>query len=175
MSIDFELQRASLYDHSMIQNMARFFLYEMSRYIPLESSKKVSLWSCDDTGMYNFYDLIDFFTEPDSSAYKVIVENELAGFVLTNKFSHTKKADVSISEFFIAAKFQRKGLGTNVACKILNDLNGTIEISTFKINKPAVEFWRNLFINNFSEKFEESEIYCDEPIDHKKIVWILKK
>jgi predicted acetyltransferase len=69
---------ATLEDYPAIQNMARFYVYEMSRECGLHSAD----WACPADGLYESFDFKQYFTPPDKKAYLVKVNEELAGFVL---------------------------------------------------------------------------------------------
>ena len=77
------LIEATLSDHPMIQNMGRFYVYDMSRYCGLSGS--VFDWSVPADGLFECIDLKKYFGCPDRFAFLFKVGEETAGFALINK------------------------------------------------------------------------------------------
>lgn len=102
---------ATLDDYQTIQNMARFYVYDMSRYCGLFYHG----WEFPANGLYECNDFKKYFEDPTCRAFLIKVSDELAGFVLINKICSIETVDWNMGEFFILAKFQRSGLGTIVA------------------------------------------------------------
>lgn len=142
--------------------MARFYVYDLSRYCGFESDEYD--WSLPQDGLYKATDYKKYFTSPDRKAYLIKVNNEIAGFVLLNKIGTTDKLDWNMAEFFITARFQNKGIGKQVAQQIWQMHQGLWEVSALPENKSAITFWRNA-INEFTRGNYQEEIKLAQ-IDH---------
>ncbi len=58
----------TLSDYPVVQNMARFYVYEMSRDCGLDSSD----WACPADGLYECFDYEQYFTDKSRLAYRAI-------------------------------------------------------------------------------------------------------
>ena len=75
-----ELILATENDYQLIQNMARFYVYDFSRTCGFISND----WAIPSDGLYECFDFKEYFHAPDRHAYLIKVDNEIAGFVLIN-------------------------------------------------------------------------------------------
>lgn len=139
---------AALVDYPLIQNMGRFYVYDMSRYCGFTSDEYG--WALPQDGLYEIGDYKKYFTELDRTAYLVKLNEEIAGFVLLNKVGTHDKIDWNMGKFFIIARFQNKGVGREVAKQIWQMYEGLWEVLVIPENKPAIKFWRNT-INAFTK------------------------
>lgn len=155
---------AALDDYPLIQNMARFYIYDLSRYCGFESDEYN--WTLPQDGLYAANDYKKYFIEADRKAYLIKVNNEIAGFVLLNKIGTTDKLDWNMAQFFILARFQNKGIGKQVAQQIWQMHQGIWEVSALPENKPAIIFWRNV-INEFIKGNYQEEIKLVQVNDYK--------
>jgi len=144
------LVRASIKDYNTIQNLARFYVYDMSRYCGFISPD----WACPSDGLFESFDFSSYFNEPKRFAFLVKIENEIAGFVLIKKIASQYK----IGEFFIIAKFQSYGIAELVAHQIWRDFKGEWELSVIPENIPALKFWRKAIRNFTGDNFNEELI-----------------
>lgn len=124
---------ATLDDFATIQNMAQFYIYDASR----ECEVLIS-----NNGSYNVTNYQIYFQEEGRLAFLIKVEDELAGFVLLNQAGTNAKTKWNMGEFFILRKFQRKGIGTQVAHQIWNMYPAFWEVSVIPENNKALMFWR---------------------------------
>ncbi|RYE06625.1 MAG: GNAT family N-acetyltransferase [Rickettsiaceae bacterium] len=138
--------KASLADYPIIQNMARFYVYDRTKYMG---------WECPETGLYECIDFQHYFNSKAKIAYLIRIKDELAGFVLINKEHLIEAVDWNIGEFFILAKFQSHGIGTRVATEIIKSLPGKWSIAVMPENKKAISFWRKLVTNISYGKYSE--------------------
>jgi predicted acetyltransferase len=131
--------KASLQDYPVIQNLARFYVYDMSRYCGFISKD----WAMPQDGLYECFDLKKYFEDDDRKAYLVKLEDgELVGFVLLDKQSTSPNIDWNMGEFFVLAKFQGKGVAKEIAKRVWIMHPGKWEVSVIPENKPALAFWR---------------------------------
>jgi len=129
---------ATLDDYPTIQNMARFYLYDMTRYCATISDE----WNMPADGLYECLDFKSYFTDPTRKAFFVKVGEALAGFVLLDKKGTSKDTTWNMGEFFIIAQFQEKGISQRVAHEIWKMHPGSWEVSVIPENIKALGFWR---------------------------------
>ena len=160
------LVKATFEDYPCIQNLARFYVYDLSRTCGFISKD----WSAPKDGLYESFDFKCYFEEKDRYPYLIKVNDELAGFVLIHKEGTCPKTDWNMGEFFILAKFQGKGLGLQTAKEIWKMFPGNWEISVIPENTTALKFWRKSikdFTNNqFQEEIKKVSYDQDQPNRH---------
>lgn len=159
------LVKATKDDKETIQNLGRFYIYDMFRYCGFLPG-----WKIPENGLMECIDLSSYCENSDRHAFIVKVDDELAGFALINKIGSTPDVDWNVGEFFIASKFQGKGVGSYVAEQIFNQFPGTWETSQIPENTAARLFWEKL-VNKYSNgKFEKSLKTIPYPKPHPMIV-----
>lgn len=159
------LSKATQEDRNTIQNLGRFYIYEMSRYCGFLPN-----WKTPSNGLFECIDLSSYFEKPDRHAFLVKVDDELAGFVLINKMGSTPDVDWNIGEFFIVSKFQGKGVGRYVAEQVFNQFPGIWEASQIPQNRAAIEFW-NRVVSRYSDgQFEKTLKTVQVPKPHPMII-----
>ncbi len=149
---DAKLIPATLADYSVIQNMARFYVYDISRSCGFTSHE----WACPKNGMHECSDLKIYFTEENRQAFLIKVGEELAGFVLLRKQNKEEKVCWEISEFFVFGKFQGKGIGEQIAQDIWKQFPGFWQLSIIPENTPAYGFWKYVIAKYTNQRFTES-------------------
>ena len=142
-----ELIQAALADYPTIQNMARFYAYDMSRECGFISDE----WAFPQNGLYESHDFKKYFDDPTRQAYFVKINQELAGFALLNKVGTSADTQWNIGEFYIVAKFQGHGIGAHVAEQLWKMHPGRWEVSVIPENKSALSYWRKT-ISKFTGK-----------------------
>lgn len=140
---------ATMDDYPMIQNMARFMTYEMSKYCGLESED----WWMPNNGLYECYDFKRFFDDPNHKVFIVKMDRELAGFVIITKGSN--KINWLVQEFYIVGKYHGKGVAKFIAHQVWKDHPGSWELSVIPENAPALGFWRKAAGEIVEGKFQE--------------------
>lgn len=128
---------ATMDDYPRIQNMARFYVYDLSRECGAISSD----WAIPEDGLYESFDFKNYFIDPSRKTYLVRIYDEIAGFVLLNQATENSENTWNMGEFFIIAKFQCQGIAHQVAQKIWNMHPGKWEVSVIPENKSALKFW----------------------------------
>lgn len=104
---------ATLDDYPLIQHMWPFYIYDMGRECGFNEG-----WEDPTDIGFVADDLSSYFKEATRKAFIIKVNNELAGFVFLNKASKSLDVEWTMSEFFIVAQFQGKGIGAQVAYEI---------------------------------------------------------
>lgn len=159
------LCKATEQDKDTIQNLGRFYVYEMSRYCGFLPD-----WETPLNGLFECRDLSSYCEEPERHAFLIKVDGELAGFVLINKIGSTLDVDWNIGEFFVISKFQGKGVGRHVAEQIFNQFPGTWETTQMPENKAAIDFWERIVTHYTNGQFEKALKTIAKPEPHPMIV-----
>jgi Predicted acetyltransferase len=75
-------------------------------------------------------------------AYFIIVDGNLAGFVMINNYPEAKEeTDYSMAEFFVMYKYRRCGVGKFVATQLFDKFHGRWQLRRHPKNTPPVYFW----------------------------------
>lgn len=159
------LFKANKEDKDIIQNLGRFYVYEMSRYCGF-----LPTWETPSNGLFECIDLSSYCEKKDHHAFLIKVDDELAGFVLINKVGSAPDVDWNIGEFFIVSKFQGKGIGGNVAEQVFNKFPGVWETSQIPENKAAIDFWNKVVTQYSNGQFEKNLKIILEPKPHPMVV-----
>ncbi len=142
---------ATLADYPTIQNIGRFYVYDMSRYCGFISDE----WNIPANGLYECMDFKSYFEDPTREPYLVKVGDELAGFVLLDREGTSPETQWNMGEFFILAKFQGKGIGADVARQIWLQHPGFWEVTVIPENKKPHQFWRKTISDFTNGHFTE--------------------
>ena len=129
------LVKATAHDKETIQNLGRFYVYEMSRYCGFLPG-----WETPKKGLFECIDLSPYCEKQDRHAFLIHVDGELAGFVLINKIGSTPEVDWNIGEFFVVSKFQGKGVGRFVATQVLISFRAFGKQHKYQKIKPRSTF-----------------------------------
>lgn len=160
--------RATLEEYSTIQNMARFYQYELSRDCGFISEN----WAFTSDGLYPSLDFKNYFEESTRNAFLIKIGNELAGFALINQEGIDAATKWNMGEFFITAKFQGKGLGFLVFSELCKQHQGLWEVSVIPQNKRGLNFWRRaiekITMGNFQEKIKTINY---DPYQPKRVIF----
>lgn len=150
------LTEATLLDFPTIQNMGKFYVYDMSRECGLNDKN----WAILPSGLYESFDFRNYFTEPNRKAYLIHVDDELAGFVLIYSTNESDQQVWHIGEFFIIARFQKNHIGLNIAHEIWRKYPSTWEVSVIPENKRALNFWKTA-ISSFTKIVTQEQRMVD--------------
>ncbi|MCR9191500.1 MAG: GNAT family N-acetyltransferase [Gammaproteobacteria bacterium] len=148
-----------------IKNLARFYVYEFSRYTG-EDFPKDGLFEAFETS-FNFDKYWD-----NKNYYPFIfhVDNQLAGFALINKKGSSVDIDWYLAEFYIVAKFQNKGIGRHIAMHLFAQFSGVWEVMQIPNNIPALSFWRKIIQQLTGGQYTETLTQIQTPHPHQMIV-----
>jgi predicted acetyltransferase len=146
-----KISPATLDDHLVIRNMARFYVYDLSRECGFISKD----WALPEDGLYESFDFKIYFTASDRKAFIIKIADELVGFVLLNQEVSIPDAQWSMGEFFILAKFQGKGIAKYVAHRVWNKHPGKWEVLVLPENISALGFWRKAIREYTNNEYNE--------------------
>ena len=167
---------ANLDDYPLVQNMARFYVYDISRYCGHGNPD----WAVPKDGLYESFDFKDYFTDPSRKAYLIKVYDETAGFVLLKKGFVILAPDAAcqidtwhMGEFFIMARFQRKGIAHSAVHKIWDMHQGRWEIAVIPDNELALSFWKKAVSSYTKGVFSKGNYDVTfDPYQPKRVVFM---
>lgn len=119
----------------------------------------------NDKGLYKHINLNRFWRHPESKAFIIIVSGEIAGFVMTKKYSYIENEALvnCLDEFFIMRKFRKQQIGTEVATRIFNMMHGAWQVSETNENIIGQKFWKkviSLYTNgNYQEIISNNKLW----------------
>lgn len=141
---------ATLNEYPIIQNIGRFYVYDMSKYFGREKE-----WAIPEDGLYECIDFKKYWEDKNSFPFLLRYQNEILGFVIIDKKGSSSDVDFNMAQFFILRKFNGKGIGRYVAQECFKKFSGIWEVMVLPGNEGAYRFWRetiqNYTNNNFSE------------------------
>lgn len=155
---------ASISDYPMIQNMARFYVYDLSK----ECGHISNDWRLPVDGLFESFDFKNYFEENTRKAYLVKVYDDVAGFIFLNQAVTCKDSDWNVGEFFILGRYQRHGVGKIAAEKIWQMHPGKWEVSIIPENTLALKFWENAISKFTADVFEKETKLIDFDKDQPK-------
>lgn len=150
----------------VIQNMARFYAYDLSRSCGFY---QLYDWSFPENGLYEGPDVSKYW-QPNCYPFIIRVDEELAGFALVNKTGSIPSIDWNMGEFYIVAKFQGKGIGRQVAFDLFDKFHGQWEVMQMPPNLPAIKFWKRIVAEYSNNQFIETTATFPKPEPHENIV-----
>lgn len=141
---------ATIKEYPTIQNMARFFVYDMSEYSGSEKG-----WELPEDGLYECIDFKKYWETDAAFPFLIRYDNELAGFVIIDKKGSDSSIDFNVAQFFILRKFKNKGIGRYVAQQCFDKFRGSWEVMVMPSNSGAYCFWRSVIKNYTADDFIE--------------------
>ena len=164
--MEFSLEEVEADDYVPIQNLIRFYIYDMSEFTG---------WKCPENGLYGGVDDQPYYfgripADPSDrwpegwsgKGYKVTVEGELAGFCLVRFFRDGSSQLHDIGEFFIVRKWRGQGLGRQVAHAVFSRFPGKWQVKELLDNRPAQSFWRKVIADFTKEGFDDRTEFFPE-------------
>lgn len=141
-----QLIPATLNDYPIIQNLARFYAYDMSEYW-----RGGPGWEVPENGLYECIDFRKYWDDPSAFPFLIRYDGELAGFAIISKSGSEPSIDFIMAQFFIMRKFKRQGIGRQVAYKCFDRFPGVWEVMVFPGNEGSYRFWRTI-IKHYSSQ-----------------------
>lgn len=154
----FILVPATTKDFPIIENLWRFYLYDLSRYC-----SRLEGWVSPTDLSFRLEDLKAYLSDVGSHVFLIQYSNHTIGFVYFKKLALMPEVDWFLSDFFIISSFQYSGIGTEVARNVFSQFKGEWCVGMVPENTRAVHFWRKLIKDftrdNFSEEFKTTNPY----------------
>lgn len=147
---DIYLIPASFEDYTIIQNMGRFYVYDMSEYMGNEAG-----WEIPADGLYECIDFKKYWLDSNAFPYLIRYDKELAGFAIIDKKGSDNQIDFNMAQFFILRKFKGKSVGKQVAYQCFNKHQGVWEVMVLPGNTGAYHFWKKVIMQYTQNNFKE--------------------
>lgn len=146
----FEVIEASLEDYPVIQNMGRFYVYDMSQYMGGELG-----WELPEDGLYECIDFKKYWLDENAHPFLIRYLNELVGFVIIDTKGSDLEVDYNMAQFFILRKFKNKGIGKFIATECFKIFHGVWEVMVMPENTGAYLFWKSVIAQYTQHDFSE--------------------
>ena len=133
-----ELEPIGAPERPVLENLFQLYVHDFSDFM----ASQVEL---GDDGRFPPYPPLAAYFEGrhDHRPFLIRVDENLAGFVLVNRTSHSGlPLDWNVAEFFVVRKYRRGGIGTQAAHLTWDMLSGRWEAAVARLNTPALGFWR---------------------------------
>jgi len=144
---DVEIIPAAAADVSVLRHLMQLYLYDLAT---LEG------WDIGNDGAFGNAERIErFWSEPARWSFLIKVAGTLAGFALVRKGSDFSGEATEMSEFFVLARYRRRGIGRHAATAVFARFPGTWEVKQLDWNHPAQSFWRSVIARYTANHFEE--------------------
>lgn len=156
--MEITIERVTYDKKSILQNLMELYQYDTSEYEDEENG------SVNEHGLFGYRYLDHYWTEEGRHPFLVRVSGKLAGFVLVRDLDLLEGGRVkrSIAEYFIMHRYQKRGIGGNVAHQIFDMFPGQWSVSYLEQNFKASRFWRNVIAEYTGGKYKECR-YAGNP------------
>ena len=152
------LQEASLKDYPTVQNLGRFYAYDISRYC----GRAYPNWEFPENGLYECLDFKKYFETSANHVFFIKIADEIAGFAIVDQLEKFPDRDWNMGQFFVVAKYQGCHVGQTAANLVFQKFPGKWSVGVIPENTEALGFWRKT-INKFTGgKFEERRMSSEE-------------
>jgi predicted acetyltransferase len=122
-------------DFKIIKNLVPFYIYDISYEMD---------WDCNEDGRWDgLEDLLEYWEKDLHHPYLIKLDEKIVGFALLRPYPYEYDRN-EIGEFFIAKKFTRKGIGTQVTKYLFDTYRGKWLIRVLKDNNSALSFWNKI-------------------------------
>ena len=155
--MDIELKRINVEDKEILKNLIEKYDYEFSQWDNRDVNK---------LGLYG-YDYLDcYWTEEKRWAFFIVVDGNLAGFVMVNNYLEVnEETDYSLAEFFVMYKYRRSGVGRFAAIKVFDMFHGKWQLKRHPKNIASVHFWNEIISEYTVGKYTLIESYPNSVYD----------
>lgn len=137
MPADPQLEPATAADLPVMQNLGRFYVYDIARYCG-----DLPGWDCPPDGLWECIDFAPYFDEPGTHPFILRAGAVPAGFVVVKRLE--RQGCWNMEQFFVAAPHQRRGTGTRLFREVLGRFPGSWRIEIIPENARALAFWRRV-------------------------------
>ena len=143
------LVEAGRTDIALVNDLARFYLYDIARQIgPHDEWVASSDWMRERK---------DFSGAWDEGNYPFLIEvgGALAGFCLVDRYALVPDIDWNMSQFFVMGPWVGHGVGRRAAVAAFNRFAGRWQVMQIRENTAAVRFWSRVIDTYAMGAFEE--------------------
>ena len=137
------LQSVTASQKNVLKRYFQFYLYDYAQFNG----------SLPADGVFEYPWLDDYFIEEGRSPFFIMVDNDIAGFVLVRELGENH---YQMSEFFVMNTFRSKGVGKKASLQVFEKFQGTWDVGQEASNQGVVTFWRKV-ISCVCQNYEEKE------------------
>lgn len=143
-----EVRLATVADREPLRRMLELYQYELS-----------DIWDqdIDGAGQYG-YAMDRYWDTPGNYAYVALFEGCYAGFALVDDQVKLPGGQYWMDQFFVLKKYRRRGLGRELAARVIARHPGQWQIGQMVDNHPAQSFWRETLDAIGAREFRECAI-----------------
>lgn len=112
----------------------------LDEYLPELARHRERSTGAIDAASYKYLPL--YWTDSGRHAFTIVVEGQLAGFLLVRQVGEGAAPVSQVSEFYVRPSFRRRGVGRAAARAIWERFPGAWELQVHGRNAGAAAFWR---------------------------------
>ena len=146
------LVEATRDDIDLVNEMARFYLYDIARQIGPRD-----VWVADGGWMREPKDL-SYAWDEGNHPFLIDVGGRVAGFCLIDRYALVPGTDWNMSQFFVLGPWTGRGVGRRAATAAFDGHAGRWQVMQIPENTAAVIFWRRIIDGYTGGAFEERVI-----------------
>lgn len=148
-----EVAEATAADRVFIRNVYPLYLHDLSPF--------TEFYELDERGVWFPDYLPDWLDTKSPLVHPILIraDERPAGFAFIGQapFPHmTPGRDFRMSEFFVLARYRRRGVGQRAAHAIFERFRGVWEVTELPANVGAVRFWRSVIGEYTGGMFEDT-------------------
>ena len=136
-----EVHEISPNEKELIQSLLQFYEYEFS--------------------IYEEDDVDEYFEIKEYTPLLVRISGKPAGFVIVNLDPSAEQGRYLIEEFFIMKRFQKKGVGSDVASQVFDMFGQDWVVRVISENVKGQSFWKKV-IDHYTAGNFSVEVFNDE-------------
>jgi predicted acetyltransferase len=148
-------------DLPVMQNLGRFYVYDMARYCGV-----VDGYACPAGGLWECIDVGPYFREARFHPFLLRSGEEPAGFAVVRDLG----GGWNMEQFFVTAPYQRNGNGRRMFRELLARFPGAWRVEVLPQNSAGLAFWRRVTAEADSAVGETRETVDDGDYDRVECV-----
>lgn len=147
-----QLSEIQIDEREILSNLLEKYAYEFSRYDNRDVNK---------LGLYGYKYLDYYWTEKNRWAYFILVDENLAGFVMVIDLPEVEDrgTDYQVAEFFVLHKYRRQGVGREALFQIFGRHKGRWQLKLHPKNTASVHFWNKVITEYTKGQYELIQAY----------------
>lgn len=136
-------------DKGVLRNLINLYLYDLSEYTEMNLNKH---------GFFEYRRLDQYWYDASCHPFFILVDDEVAGFVLVHPYDLLEQNRHVISEFFVLRKYRKKRIGKHAVKLIFEAFPGEWEVSQLSENLPSQVFWRKVIHDLSNGSYSETVV-----------------
>ncbi len=144
-------EAASDAEEAIVRNLFSYYFEAMSEYDPgiAINAYGLPVWTGFTGPTPRTHDeavTFNWWIRDSCRRFLIYADDTPAGFVIVNSGPHFIAPDVDfdVQDFFVLAKFRRRGVGEAAARAIFDRFRGWWEVVQLARNAPAIAFWNGV-------------------------------